>query len=137
MVNKNTKDSKKTKKKIVVNSGKGILYISSTQNNTLATLTDDEQRVIGTCSGGQFFNGASKKGTPYTAQLIGKKCAELAWNCGIRSVDVVVNGVGIGREFAIRAFANNDETNKIVVSKIIDRTELPHGGCRPKKQRRV
>jgi small subunit ribosomal protein S11 len=44
-----------------------------------------------------------------------------------------VNGVGSGRESAIRALG----AIGIAVSSIKDVTGIPHGGCRPRKARRV
>ena len=46
---------------------------------------------------------------------------------------VFVNGVGSGRESAIRALVNHG----LEISGIKDITPSPHNGCRPRKPRRV
>jgi small subunit ribosomal protein S11 len=51
----------------------------------------------------------------------------------VQSVDVLVKGVGSGREQAIRGM----EANGITVTSITDVTPMPHNGCRRKKPRRV
>jgi small subunit ribosomal protein S11 len=52
---------------------------------------------------------------------------------GLSEVDVMIKGVGSGREQAIRALQGSGLT----VLSIKDRTPTPHGGVRPKKSRRV
>ena len=78
------------------------------------------------------FKG-SRKYTPYAAQMAARNAAEKAKEQGIREVDVLVKGPGIGRESAIRAIA----AEGIHVRTIKDVTPLPHNGCRPRKRRRV
>ena len=51
----------------------------------------------------------------------------------LSEVNVVVKGVGAGRESAIRAFAGQG----IELVRIQDRTPVPHNGVRPPKARRV
>lgn len=52
---------------------------------------------------------------------------------GLRRVEVFVKGPGSGREAAVRAMANAG----LEVTQIIDRTPIPHNGCRPPKEERV
>lgn len=52
---------------------------------------------------------------------------------GLRKVDVVVKGPGSGREAAVRALSNSG----LEIHSIIDKTPVPHNGCRPPKRRRV
>jgi small subunit ribosomal protein S11 len=79
------------------------------------------------------FRG-SKKSTPYAAQVAAANAAEKAIEAaGLREVDVLVSGPGIGRESAIRSLSNKGLTIKIIK----DITPLPHNGCRPRKRRRV
>ena len=52
---------------------------------------------------------------------------------GLRKVDVFVKGPGSGRESAVRALSNMG----LEVNSIIDKTPIPHNGCRPPKRRRV
>jgi small subunit ribosomal protein S11 len=59
--------------------------------------------------------------------------AKVAFDAGLKKVDVFVKGPGSGRESAIRALSNSG----IEVTQIKDVTPLPHNGCRPPKKRRV
>lgn len=58
---------------------------------------------------------------------------EKAQIIGIKDVNVVVKGVGSGRESAIRSFASKG----IDITSISDQTPVPHNGPKPKKPRRV
>jgi small subunit ribosomal protein S11 len=78
------------------------------------------------------FKG-SKKNTPYAAQMASSDAAIVAFEAGVKRVDVYVKGPGAGRESAIRALSNSG----IEVVMIKDVTPLPHNGCRPPKKRRV
>ncbi len=83
-------------------------------------------------SGALGFKGA-KKGTPFAAAKVGELLGEKASMIGVKDVDVVIKGVGGGRESALRGFI----TKGIQVSSIKDTTPVPHNGPRPKKTRRV
>jgi small subunit ribosomal protein S11 len=78
------------------------------------------------------FRG-SKKNTPYAAQLASQDCGKVAFDLGLRKVDVFVKGPGSGRDSAIRNMA----ACGIEVLSINDTTPLPHNGCRPPKRRRI
>jgi small subunit ribosomal protein S11 len=60
-------------------------------------------------------------------------CARVAFEAGMKKVDVFVKGPGSGRESAIRTL----QVAGIEVLSITDITPLPHNGCRPPKARRV
>ncbi|MCI0533067.1 30S ribosomal protein S11 [bacterium] len=111
----------------------GTLFVRSTYNNTRGLLTDKEGNAIASISsGGLGFKGA-KKGTPYAAAKVGELLGDKAKSIGVTEVDVVVRGVGSGRESVIRAFS----TKGIAVSSIADKTPIPHNGPKPPKPRRV
>ena len=112
---------------------KGILYVESTYNNTKLSFTDKNGNVvIWSSSGALGFKGA-KKGTPFAAAKIGELVGEKAKIMGVTEADVIVRGVGSGRESAIRGFASQG----ITLEKIQDKTPVPHNGPRPPKPRRV
>ena len=122
----------KKKRKVRVDAA-GIAHISSTFNNIIISMTNSSGEVISWSSAGkQGFRG-SKKNTPYAAQTAAEDCGKVAYDAGVRTVNVFVKGPGNGREAAIRAIYNIG----ITVSEIIDVTPLPHNGCRPPKRRRV
>ena len=111
----------------------GVLYVQSTYNNTKLLLTDKEGNSLMFSSSGALGFAGAKKGTPFAAAKVGELVGEKANLMGIKEVDVVVKGVGSGRESSIRAFASKG----IDISGISDKTPVPHNGPRPKKPRRV
>jgi len=131
-VNKSLKDralSRVPRRKLV----NGVLHVQATYNNTKVTLTDKEGNVIMSSSSGALGFKGAKKGTPFAAAKIGEILAEKAAMIGLKEVDIVVKGVGSGRESAIRSFV----ARGIDVVSIKDRTSVPFNGPRPKKPRRV
>lgn len=111
----------------------GTLYVQSTYNNTKVVLADQKGNTIAwSTSGAIGFKGA-KKGTPFAAAKIGETLGAKAAVVGMKEVNVVVKGVGSGRESAIRGFVSKG----IVINNIKDVTPVPHNGPRPKKPRRV
>lgn len=111
----------------------GILYVESTFNNTKVSLTDiNGNTLMWSSSGSMGFRGA-KKGTPFAAAKIGETLGQKAFDLGLKEIDVVVKGVGSGRESAIRGFI----TKGFIINSIKDTTPVPHNGPKPKKPRRV
>ncbi|MBP9821646.1 MAG: 30S ribosomal protein S11 [Candidatus Pacebacteria bacterium] len=121
--------SRGLKKKLV----SATLTIQATFNNTLVALTDKAGNVLMSSSSGALGFKGAKKGTPFAAAKIGEVLSEKAKMMGLREIDVVVKGVGSGRESAIRAFA----AAGIDILSIKDKTPVPFNGPRPKKPRRV
>jgi len=123
----------KNKKGKVINLEKANIYIRSTYNNTIITLTDTNGDVIAwTSSGSAGFKGP-KKATPFAASRIVEILIEKIRNLNVKEAFIFVNGVGSGRESAIRALVNHG----LEISGIKDITPSPHNGCRPRKPRRV
>lgn len=111
----------------------GQMHIQATFNNTIVSFADKKGNVLTASSAGACGFRGSKKGTAYAAQIAAEKAAEAAKsNYGLRTVDVFVKGVGLGRDAAIRAVSNFD----MAVESIQDVTGVPHGGVRPRKARR-
>lgn len=126
--------TKKVKKKEKKNVPKGKVYIQASFNNTIVTITDMAGNVVSWSSSGLMNFKGSKKSTPYAAQIAASNAAEKAIEAaGLKEVDILVSGPGIGRESAIRALASKGLAIKIIK----DITPLPHNGCRPRKRRRV
>ena len=120
------------KKKIKRSYTKGVAHIHSTFNNTIVTISDEQGNVISWSSAGALGFKGAKKSTPFAAQLAGEAAAKVAFDQGIRTVDVDVKGPGSGREGAVRALASAGLT----VTSITDSTPIPHNGCRPPKRPR-
>jgi len=131
MATKSKKNIKKKKALIAVSLGK--VYIQSTFNNTIITVTDDNGGVIAWASAGSIGFKGSKKSTPYAASLAASAAIEKAKLRGLKKAEIFVSGVGSGRDSAVRAFHNAN----IEVDLIKDTTPIPHNGCRRKKVRRI
>ena len=126
--------STSTKKKARRSVPTGQLHIQSTFNNTIVTFSDTKGNVLASSSAGACGFRGSKKGTAYAAQIAAEKASELAKSgYGVKTVDVFVKGVGLGRDASVRAMSNFD----IAVNSIKDVTGVPHGGVRPRKARRA
>ena len=123
---------KTRKRKVKKNVPEGIAHIHATFNNTITTITDKEGNAISWASSGAIGFKGSKKSTPFAAQLAAEKTGKMAYDAGMRKVEVVVKGVGPGRETAIRAL----QTAGLEVTTIVDVTPIPHNGCRPPKRPR-
>jgi small subunit ribosomal protein S11 len=111
----------------------GILFIQSTYNNTLVSFTDKKGNLVFASSCGALGFKGAKKGTPFAAAKVGELIGEKAKIIGVKNADVVIKGVGTGRESSVRAFV----TKGISINSIKDVTPVPHNGCRPPKPRRV
>ena len=111
----------------------GTLYIQATFNNTKVLLADKAGNAIAWSSSGALGFAGAKKGTPFAAAKVGELVGDKANIVGVKEVDVVIRGVGSGREAALRAFAGKG----IDISKIADDTPIPHNGPRAPKPRRV
>lgn len=123
---------KKKKNKRAVSEGQ--VHIKSTFNNTIITFTDPKGGVLSASSAGACGFRGSKKSTAFAAQIAMEKAAGLVkQNYSLAKVDVFVKGLGLGRDSAVRAL----QTSDIFVNSISDATGLPHGGCRPRKARRM
>ena len=127
------KSKKVTKKRIVVVEAVGEAHINATFNNIIITLTNKSGQAISWSSAGKMGFKGSKKNTPYAAGQAAADCGKVAYDLGLRKVEVFVKGPGAGRESAIRTL----QTSGIEVTTIKDITPLPHNGCRPSKRRRV
>ncbi len=121
--------SKISKRKI----DRATLYIQATYNNTRLTLTDKDGKTVMWSTSGSLGFGGARKATPFAAAKVGELIGEKAATIGIKETDVVIKGVGSGRESALRAFAGKG----IQITAIRDATPFPHNGPRPKKPRRV
>ena len=110
----------------------GTLYVQATYNNTKVLLADNKGNAVAASSSGTLGFKGAKKGTPFAAAKVGEILGDKAKAMGVNEVDVVVTGVGAGRESSIRAFSSKG----IGITSITDKTPIPHNGPKPKKPRR-
>ncbi len=124
------KDSKKESSKKIK---EGRVYVSSSYNNTVISLTNSKGDVLSWTSAGSIGFKGTKKATPFAASKVAESLAQSAIKMGVEKVEVFVKGVGSGRESAIRSLA----ARGLEITSIKDVTPIPHNGCRPPKARRV
>ena len=111
----------------------GTLHIQATYNTTKVLLADKEGNTVAWSSSGALGFSGAKKGTPFAAAKVGELVGEKGALMGLKEVDVVIRGVGSGRESALRGFAGKG----IEITRISDDTPVPHNGPRPRKARRI
>ncbi len=124
-----TSKKEKVGKKVEV----GRIYIRSSYNNTMITVTDNRGNVIAWATAGGLGFSGPKKATPFAASKVTAAIAEKVVKSGPRQVDVYVSGVGPGRDSAIRSLVNYG----FDILSIRDVTPIPHNGPKPPKPRRV
>lgn len=127
------KDSPKSKASSRRRVEAGILYVRATFNNTLALLTDTRGNALAQSSSGALGFTGAKKGTPFAAAKVGEVLSEKAEAMGLKLVEVVVKGIGSGRESAIRSFT----ARGVQIKSIKDMTPVPFNGPTKRKPRRV
>jgi len=126
---KKTARTKKTRRTVT----DARIYVKSTFNNTLVTVTDADGNTIAWASAGTRGFKGTKKGTAYAAQLAAEEACRQAIEAGVREVSVFTKGPGSGKEAAVRTI----NAQGLRIKSIKDITPVPHNGCRPKKKRRV
>ncbi|HDL74792.1 MAG TPA: 30S ribosomal protein S11 [bacterium] len=118
-----------TKKKIK----EGRIYIFSTFNNTIITLTNLNGDVVSWVSAGKIGFKGTKKATPFAASKVAGVISQIAEKLGIKEIEIKVKGIGAGRDSALRFFSSKG----FDIKSIQDITPIPHNGCRLPKPRRV
>ena len=112
----------------------GKIYISSSYNNTILTLTNSKGQVLAWKSAGSVGFKGTKKSTSFAASRVAETIANICKKIGlVDRIEVLVKGIGAGRESAVRTLI----AQGLNVVSIKDITPIPHNGCRPKKVRRV
>jgi small subunit ribosomal protein S11 len=123
----------RTKKKERKNITAGVAHVNSSFNNTMITITDAQGNTISWSSSGALGFKGSRKSTPYAAQVAAEDAGKKAQEHGVRTLEVLVQGPGGGRESALRAL----QATGFTITQIKDVTPVAHNGCRPPKRRRV
>src|SRR5258707_12435262 len=98
---------KPTKKKTVLNvTEHGRVFITSTFNNTLVTVTNDKGDTLGWSSAGAKGFKGTRKSTPYAASLAVEDIVKKIVEKGLKSADIFVKGPGSGRDSSLRGVKN-------------------------------
>lgn len=112
---------------------KGKVYVNASYNNTVVTVTDTSGNVLAWASAGSLGFSGPKKATPFASSKVIAAIVEKIQATGPKEVDVIVKGIGSGRDSAIRSLINEG----FILNSIKDMTPVPHNGPRPPKVRRV
>ncbi len=129
----NIKSGSRSKKVSRRKMDSGILYVQSTFNNTKILLTDTKGNAVASSSSGALGFRGAKKGTPFAAAKAAEVLSEKAEQMGLKTIKVIVKGVGAGRESSIRGFISKG----IDISSIEDQTPVPFNGPKAPKPRRI
>ena len=121
------------KPKTIITTGNGKVYVSTTFNNTIVTITNEKGDAIAWSSSGQSGFKGTRKSTPFAATSAVEHAIQKAKEVGVNSVEVFIKGPGVGRDAALRAVRNSG----LSISMIADVTPIPHNGPRMKKKRRA
>lgn len=122
----------KTKKPIVT-TGTGKVFVSTTFNNTIVTVTNEKGDAIAWSSSGNAGFKGTRKSTPFAATSAVEQAIRKAKEIGVHTVEVFIKGPGVGRDAALRAVRNSGMS----IAMIADVTPIPHNGPRMKKKRRA
>lgn len=122
----------KTKAKKMEAMESGRIYVSTTFNNTLVTVTNDKGDAVAWSSSGNMGYKGTRKSTPFAATQAVEEVIKKVRETGIKSVEVFIKGPGVGRDAALRAVRNSG----LNIAMIADITPIPHNGPRMKKKRR-
>ena len=123
-----------SKKKVYKNIAEGRLYVKSSFNNTIVSVTDGKGNTLAWSSSGHCGFKGARKSTPYAATTAIEKTLESAKKYGIKKLDVYLKGPGVGRDATLRFLRSKRDFD---VEMISDITPIPHNGPRPPKARRV
>jgi len=130
----NTKKTTSIKKKIIKNVAEARLYVQSSFNNTIVTVTDLLGKTLSWSSAGHAGFKGSRKSTPFAATTAIEKALDGAKEHGVKKLEVYLKGPGVGRDAALRFLRTKRDFD---IEKISDITPIPHNGPRPPKQRRA
>lgn len=132
MIKKSDKSSK-SRRRISANIASGKVHILSTFNNNIVTITDSQGAVVFSGSAGQFGFKGARKSTVHAAQVTASNVMKMAYEAGMRNADIIIRGIGMGKEIAVRTIG----LSGINILSIRYNISIPHNGARPKKTRRV
>lgn len=121
------------KPKTIVTTGNGKVFVSTTFNNTIVTVTNEKGDAIAWSSSGNAGFKGTRKSTPFAATSAVEEAIKKAKEVGVNNVEVYIKGPGVGRDAALRAVRNSG----LSISMIADVTPIPHNGPRMKKRRRA
>src|SRR3989338_9712672 len=91
----------------IVTTGTGRVYVSTTFNNTIVTVTNEKGDTIAWSSSGAVGFKGTRKATPFASTSVVEDALKKARESGVTSVEVYIKGPGVGRDSALRAIRNS------------------------------
>jgi len=121
--------SKKSKKSV----SSGIVTVQATFNNTVISITDQDGEVLVQGSPSVVGFKGARRSTAFAATKAALDAAEKAIKkYGLREVQVIIKGPGAGRNAAVKGL----DSAGLKITTLVDKTPIPHNGCRPRKSPR-
>ncbi|HNW23631.1 MAG TPA: 30S ribosomal protein S11 [Candidatus Dojkabacteria bacterium] len=121
--------SKKSKKSV----SSGIVTVQATFNNTVISITDQDGEVLVQGSPSVVGFKGARRSTAFAATKAALDAAEKAIKkYGLREVKVIIKGPGAGRNAAVKGL----DSAGLKITTLVDKTPIPHNGCRPRKSPR-
>jgi small subunit ribosomal protein S11 len=130
---KEEKEEKRAKKEKIA-----VLYIQTTKNNTILTLTDMAGNTLSKSSGGQNTKQARLKSSPTIAMFAAKKISEDAKELGITNLYVRIKAQTgeFSPSSASHAVIKSLSRDDFKIISILETTKQPRGGSKPGGGRR-
>lgn len=121
--------AKKTKKVVKT----GVVTVTSSFNNTLITIADQNgDLLVQKTPVNEGFKG-SRKSTAFAATKAARDAADSAMKrYGLEEVKVIIKGPGAGRNAAVKGL----DSAGLRITSLTDATPIPHNGCRSRKKPR-
>ena len=111
-------------------SPKVLVKIKASYNNTIVSITEYDGSVVASSSCGALGFSGSKKSTAYAATKAGEDASSKAVNIGAKEAEIIVTGIGIGRQAAVKGIRSTG----LKITSLADHTPVPHGGCKPRRK---
>jgi len=110
-----------------------LLYVSTTKNNTIVTLADENGNKILWWGTGTLWYKWAKKNTPYAAEVLTKWILSQAKWFWLKEIWIVFRWVWMARDWVFKAV---NETGMVDISYIKENTWVQFGGCKWKRPKR-
>ncbi len=122
-----------TTKKTKRNVSSGVATIWATFNNTIISIADENGEVLVQGSPAVVGFKGSRKSTAFAATKAAIDTAQKAIKkYGLKEVKVILKGPGAGRNAAVKGL----DSAGLKITMLIDKTPIPHNGCRSRKMPR-
>ncbi len=124
----------KTKKKKNIKLPAGLLYVNTTFNNTIITLTDETWNKVSWWWTWLVGFKWTKESTPYAAEILTNSIIKQARDYfGLKEIGIVVKWLWMWRDWVFKAI---NDLGGVSINYIKEKTPIQFGGCkwvRPKR----